>query len=148
MFWIFFLLVSIASFIYSARRDIDYIAVPSLIGIILSCVLLALLLSEGIMTYPGLVGQLHKVEALQQRIDDIKAAVYPEQSGKLVGGSLTNFQQSSRLSDYLHRVAEAEAKYSSSLAKAQFYKRDGMWNVFGHGFFISDKVLELPEIEG
>ena len=103
-------------------------------------------MSRGITTYPRLVKQLHRVEALRERVGDIRAAFYPEQSGELVGGSLTNLQQSSKLSDYLRRVAEAEAEYSASLAEARFYKRSYVWVVLGHGLFISSKVFQLPDL--
>ena len=147
MFWIILLLVSLISLIYFGKQNKDCFAIPSFISAVGCVIILALLLPKGITTYPKLVGQLYKVKALQQRIDDIKDAVYPEQTGKLVGGSLTNLQQSSKLSDYLRQIAEAEASYNSLLVKAQFYKKDYIWLLFGHGFFISNKVFQLSKIE-
>jgi len=148
MIWILLLLVGAISAVYFEKQGKDYLMVTGFVSVLLSVVLLAAFVPRGITTYPRLLGQLHEIRSLQQRIDDIRAAVYPEQPGDLVGGSLTNLQQSSKLSDYLCRVAEAEAKYSSLLVRAQFYKRDCMWIVFGHGLFISDKVFQLPEIKG
>ena len=147
MLWIILFLASIILLIYFGKQNEEGFAIASFISALGCVIILALLLPEGIMTYPKLVGQLHKVKTLQQRIDDIKDAVYPEQSGKLVGGSLTNLQQSSKLSDYLRQIAEAEASYNSLLVKAQFYKKDYIWLLFGHGFFISNKVFQLSKIE-
>jgi len=148
MFWIFLLLVGIFLIVYFGRRGDEDLAVIGVIVTIVSGGLLAILLHKGIETYPSLVGQLYEIKALQQRIDDIRGAVYSEQSGKLIGGSLTNLQQSSKLSDYLCRIAVAEANYNSLLVKAQLYKRDFIYIVFGYGSFISDKVFQLPEIKG
>ena len=147
MFWIILFLVSIISLIYFGKQNKEGFAIASFISALGCVIILTLLLPEGIMTYPKLVGQLHKVKTLQQRIDDIKDAAYPEHSGKLIGGSLTNLQQSSKLSDYLRQIAEAEASYNSLLVKAQFYKKDYIWLLFGHGFFISNKVFQLSKIE-
>lgn len=147
MSWIFLFLVGIFLIVYFGRRDYEDFAVIGVIVAVVSGGLLAIFLPKGIMTYPSLVGQLHEIKALQQRIDDIRGAVYPEWPGKLIGGSLTNLQQSSKLSDYLCRVAVEEASYSSSLAKALLYKRDFVYIVFGYGLFISDKVFQLPEIK-
>ncbi|RLJ04863.1 MAG: hypothetical protein DRP14_02805 [Candidatus Aenigmatarchaeota archaeon] len=148
MIWILLLLVGLISVVYFGKRGKDHLVFSGLVSALLSVILLAAFVPKGITTYRQLVGQLHEIKVLQQRIDDIRAAVYPEQPGDLVGGSLTNLQQSSKLSDYLRRVAEAEAEYSSLLVRARFYKKDYMWIVFGHGLFISDKVFQLPEIKG
>jgi len=148
MFWIFLLLVGIFLIVYFGKRGNEDLAVIGVTATVVTGVLLAILLPKGIGTYPSLVGQLYEIKALQQRIDDIRGAVYPEQSGKLIGGSLANLQQSSKLSDYLCRIAVAEASYNSSLVKAHLYKRDFIYIVFGYGFFISDKVFQLPEIKG
>ena len=147
MFWIILFLVSIISLIYFGKQNEEGFAIASLISALGCVIILALLIPSGVATYPDLIGHLQKVKALQQRIDDIKDAVYPEQSGKLVGGSLTNLQQSSKLSNYLRQIAEAEASYNSLLVKAQFYKKDYIWLLFGHGFFISNKVFQLSKIK-
>jgi len=148
MLWILLVLFCVSLAIYfSMQKDKAILACPCLICAILPAVYTVMLLSEGIATYPQLVGQLHRVRALQQRVDDIRAAIYPEQPGKLVGGSLTNLQQSSKLSDYLSRLAEAEAEYSASLAKARSYKRSVAWVVLRHGLFISSKVFQLPDLD-
>jgi len=144
MFWLILFVVSALAFIYSCKKDVDWLSVISGIALLAGTITLPIAVIEGMSTYPNLVGQLHRVEVLQQKVDDIRNAAYPERSGELVGGSLTNLQQSSRLSDYIRRVAEAEAKYESSLAKARFYKTDLVWIILGHGFFISGKVFELP----
>ncbi len=147
MIWVFILFGSIISLVYFGRRDKECLAMPSFLVALVSAILLALFVSRGMTTYPRLVGQLHEVKALQQRISDIVTAVYPEQPGKLIAGSLTNFQQSSKLSDYFRQVAREEAVYNSMLARAWVYKRDYMWVIFGHGFFISSKVFQLPKVE-
>jgi len=148
MFWIFLLLVGIFLVVYFGKRGNEDLTVIGVIATTISTILLAVLLQRGIMIYPCLVGHLQEIKVLQWRIDDIRAAAYSEQPGKLVGGSLTNYKQSSKLSDYIHQVAETEARYNALLAKAKFYKRDLVWLVFGYGFFISEKVFQLPEIEG
>jgi len=148
MFWIFLLLVGIFLVVYFGKRGNEDLTVIGVIATTISTILLAVLLQRGIMIYPCLVGHLQEIKVLQWRIDDIRAAAYSEQPGKLVGGSLTNYKQSSKLSDYIHQVAETEARYNALLAKAKFYKRDLVWLVFGYGFFISEKVFQLPEIKG
>ncbi len=148
MLWILLLLFCVSLAIYfGVQRDKAPLAFPCLLCAILPTVYIVMLLSEGMATYPRLVGQLHKVKALQQRVDDIRAAIYPEQPGRLIGGSLTNLQQSSKLSDYLSRLAEAEAEYSASLAKARSYKRSIAWVMLRHGLFISSKVFQLPDLD-
>lgn len=147
MIWTLVFFVSIISFIHLAKQDREYFAALCLLVTLVSVILVTFFMSEGMMTYPSLVGRLHRVKALQWRISDIATAIYPEQPGRLIAGSLTNLQQSSKLSDYLRQVAEEEAAYNSMLARARFYKRDYMWLVFGHGFFISDKIFQLPKVK-
>ena len=147
MFWIILLLVGIILLIYSSKKYADGLVCLSIIIVVINFIMTPVIIIEGISTYPDLIKQFQKVKTLRQRINDIKNAVYPEQSGKLIAGSLTNLQQSSKLSDYLRQIAEAEASYNSLLVKAQFYKRDYMWLLFGHGFFISNKVFQLSKIE-
>ena len=147
MFWIILLLVGIILLIYSSKKYADGLVCLSIIIVVINFMITPVIIIEGISTYPDLIKQFQKVKTLRQRINDIKNAVYPEQSGKLIAGSLTNLQQSSKLSDYLRHIAEIEAEYNALLAKAQFYKRDYMWLLFGHGFFISNKVFQLSKIE-
>ena len=148
MFWIFLFLVSVFLVIYFVEvRDDDCVAIPSFITAVISAVVLVIILLKGITVYPKLVGELHKVKIFRQRIVDIKLAAYPEQPGKLVGGSLTNLQQSSKVSDYIYQLAETEARYNALLSKARYYKKDYWWVLFGHGFFISDKVFQLPVLK-
>ena len=147
MFWLLLFLICVPLTVYFERRG-SYFSLPSLICVIVAVVLLILLIPRGMAVYPRLTGYLQEVKALQQRIDDIRSATYSEQPGKLVGGSLTNYKQSSKLSDYIRQVAEAEARYKALLAKARFYRKDFVWVVFGHGFFVSGKVFQLPELEG
>ena len=146
MVWIILLITSTILFIYALRKYIDWLGALSAISGLLSIILSIGFFSAGVTTYPNLLSQYQQIKALHQRADDIKNALYPEQSGKLIAGSLTNLQQSSRLSEYLRLIAESEAKYNASLAKARFYKTDLMWILFGHGLFISNKVFQLPEI--
>ena len=147
MFWIILLIVSIISFIYALKKDIPWLGTLGFFAGLISTILLIGFFTSGFKTYPYLLGQYQKIKSLHQRVDDIRSALYPEQSGKLIAGSLTNLQQSSRLSEYLRLIAESEAIYNASLAKARFYKTDLMWILFGHGLFISNKVFQLPEIK-
>ena len=147
MFWIILLLVGIILLIYSSKKYADGLVCLSIIIVVINFIMTPVIIIEGISTYPDLIKQFQKVKTLRQRINDIKNAVYPEQSGKLIAGSLTNLQQSSKLSDYFRLIAEIEAEYNASLIKARFYKKDLMWQIFGHGFFISNKVFQLPKIE-
>ena len=39
------------------------------------------------------------------------------------------------------------AEYNASLTRAQFYKKNSMWIIFGHGIFISNKIFQLPKIK-
>jgi len=147
MLWILLLLFCVSLAIYfGVQRDKAPLAFPCLVCAILPAVCTITFLSSGMTTYPQLVEQLHRVKALQQRVADVRAAIYPERPGELVGGSLTNLQQSSKLSDYLSHLAEAEAEYSALLAKARFYKSSYVWIVLGHGLFISNKVFQLPDL--
>ena len=140
-------MIGIVLFIYCFEKDIDWLAFISFV-VSLGCIILSIIfIFMGIITYPYLVGKYQEIKALHQRIEDIRTAAYPEQPSKLIAGSLTNLQQSSRLSEYLRLIAESEAEYNSSLTKARYYKRDPMWILFGHGLFISNKVFQLPEIK-
>jgi len=147
MLWMLLLLICVVLAVHFGRqKDKDHFTFLCIVCAIMPTACTIMFVSSGMTTYPQLVEQLHVVRALRQRVDDIRAAVYPERSGKLIGGSLTNLQQSSKLSDYLSRLAEAEAGYSASLAKARSYKRSVAWVVLGHGLFISSKVFQLPDL--
>ncbi len=39
------------------------------------------------------------------------------------------------------------AEYNASLTKAQLYKKNSTWVIFGHGIFISNKIFQLPKIK-
>jgi len=70
----------------------------------------------GVKTYPTLIGKLQAIEVLEQQGADPSV------------------------------IAMAKAEYKFLLAKARYYKRNPIYLVFGHGFFISDKVFQLPII--
>ena len=86
MFWLILFVVSALAFIYSCKKDVDWLSVISGIALLAGTITLPIAVIEGMSTYPNLVGQLHRVEVLQQKVDDIRNAAYPERSGELVGG--------------------------------------------------------------
>jgi len=149
MIWIILPMISIILLVYSFKKDKFGLGFVSFLSSIGSIIILITCIVSGVTTYPYLIGKYQEIKALHQRIEDIRAAAYPEQPepGKLIAGSLTNLQQSSRLSEYLRLVATNEAEYNADLTKARFYKTDLTWILFGHGLFISNKVFQLPEIK-
>lgn len=103
----------------------------------------------GTNVYPSLASDLAGIQALEKRIEDIRASSYNyEKEGKFVAGSIENYQQSTNLSKYISGLATKEFYYSSALKQAKVYKEIFPLYFFGHGWAISDKVYELPILEG
>lgn len=103
----------------------------------------------GINVYPSLSGDLAEIRSLENRIEDVRNSNYEyEKDGSFIAGSIENYQQSTILSKYVSDLAEKEASYSSELSKAKVHKRTFSLHFFSIGWAISDKVNELPVLEG
>lgn len=102
----------------------------------------------GITEYPSLTKELGQIEALQNRVKDIKESIYKYgKDGDFVAGSIENMNQSTNLSKYITELAKNEAKYKGRLQECKAYKEVFVLYFFVPGWAISDKIYDLPTLE-
>lgn len=103
-----------------------------------------ILVIAGVITYPDLLKSQSEVLALKSEIETVRNAYYNEgNTPTLVGGSLTNLQQSTALAEYIKNYSEKKAEYNGNLKAYQFIKSSRVYFWFGNAPFISKEVLEL-----
>ena len=115
MFWPILAIVSIIVVAYPIRKDLEWIGFIAGMALLISIIATPIAIVRGVTTYTTLLGQLQKIKILQQEALDPMA------------------------------IVEAKVEYNFLLAKARYYKRNPACVIFGHGFFISDKVFQLPK---
>lgn len=153
MFWIICSIISCISlkWTYGKNNDnsIKDIFIANIIITMVFVVISIIQFGIGVDNYPSLASDLAGIQALEKRIEDIRASSYNyEKEGKFVAGSIENYQQSTNLSKYISGLATKESYYSSALKQAKVYKEIFPLYFFSHGWAISDKVYELPILEG
>ena len=130
------------------ERDLSTFGVVCIVITIISAVTVFAQGIYGITEYPSLTRKLGQIEALQNRIIDIKEAAYKyKKDGNFVAGSIENYQQSTNLSKYITNLAKNEADYKGNLQECKIYKEIFPLYFFGPGWAISDKVYNLPTLE-
>ena len=103
----------------------------------------------GIDAYPSLASELAEVQALENRVEDIRHSNYVyEKDGRLIAGSVENLSQSTNLSKYISELAVKEAEYNKKLKKAKVYREVFPLYFFSTGWAISDRIEELPILGG
>lgn len=103
---------------------------------------------HGITEYSSLTKKLGQIEALQNRVKDIKESIYGyEKDGNFVAGSIENYQQSTNLSKYITELATREANYKGNLQECKAYKEVFPLYFFGPGWAISKRIYNLPTLE-
>jgi len=101
----------------------------------------------GIDSYPQAKALRKEAESLKSEIETMRQAQYSDiESGTLIGGSLDNQGQSSRLSNYIQEYAQKKAKYNSKLELLKIYRTMKLYRWFGYGMFIPERINELKEL--
>lgn len=156
MFWIILAIISgilaaiqIDRFCKNANEhDLSTYGVVCIIITVLSTFVIIAEGLHGITEYPALTRKLGQIEALQNRITDIKEAAYKyKKDGNFVAGSIENYQQSTNLSKYIADLAIREASYKGNLQECKTYKEVFPLYFFGPGWAISNKIYDLPTLE-
>lgn len=102
---------------------------------------------DGMLDYPSLIKQWGHVEALQNRVEDIRKASYEyKKDGGFVAGSVENLSQSTNLSKYIANLSTKEAEYNAHLQRSRVFKEVFILSFFGNGWAISNKIYDLPEV--
>ena len=157
MFWIIITIIfgisaaiQIDSFYKNKNeRDLSTFGVICIAIAVLSAAVISAQGISGITDYPSLTRKLGQVEALQNRVKDIKKSIYTyEKDGNFVAGSIENYQQSTNLSKFITDLAKKEADYKGSLQECKAYKEVFPLYFFGPGWAISDKIYDLPTLQG
>lgn len=146
MFWVILTIICIILFIIAIFKDIreDWPVIIMGTGIITMCITFGTGLS-GTTDYRYLKGKLSGIEALQNRIQDVKNSIYTyKKDGTFIAGSIENMNQSTNLSKYIVELAVKESKYKSYLQECIITKETFLLSFFGTGWTISDKIYELP----
>ena len=130
------------------EHDLSTFGVICIIITVLSAAVISAQGISGITDYPSLTRKLGQVEALQNRVKDIKESTYKyEKDGNFVAGSIENINQSTNLSKFITDLAKREAGYKGSLQECKAYKEVFPLYFFGPGWAISDRVYNLPTLE-
>jgi hypothetical protein len=145
MFWLILFILGLLILILSAIFNNDEFGLFGGGVLIVSFLIILIPFFNGITDYPALKKQYVAIEAYRNRIKDIKESYYQlENKATLVTGNVENLQQSTNLSKYISDLANKEAEYFSYLEKCKIYKESGILWFFTDGWFISDKIYELP----
>ena len=151
MFWIISVVIFIIPTIYYVKKEwnaeeASLICVSCIIITVVSILFIFVQSIIGVMNYPSLTNQLGQINALQNRVQDIKDANYAyEKNGNFVAGSIENYKQSTNLSLFIKELAEKEATYRGYLQKCKTYKEVFPLYFFGPGWAISKNIYKLPE---
>lgn len=152
MIWILLPILFLVSLFCSAicikdEEAQDTLIIASLVFFVASLIIAVSMVFSGVSVYPKLKGLQQEALSLKSEIKTIKEAQYQNvSSGRLVGGSLDNFQQSKALSEYISKYAEKKAEYNRELTETKTRKCILIYKLFGDTLFISKKVLQLKEI--
>jgi hypothetical protein len=150
MFWIiiviiFGILAAIQIYKDVDARDLSTFGIVCIVITIISTVTVFAQGIAGITEYPDLTKRLGQVEALQNRVKDIKESTYTyEKDGNFVAGSIENINQSTNLSKFITELAKKEADYKGRLQECKAYKEVFTLYFFGPGWAMSNKINDLP----
>lgn len=147
MIWIVLLIVGILMIIIDDCRS-NWFAMGIILAIIGGLISL-FVICFGVSTYPDLLAKRAEVYYLEKSIVAVREAYYKTESceNAIVSGSLDNLSQGSKLAEYIIEVSKSKAKYNSDLVMARKIRELISCAIFGEGMFISDKILELEELE-
>jgi len=155
MFWIIFLFVLTVLFGYCAMTRNPESYCDDNIGWYMGAIIFFIgflsvfigITITGIDSYPQTKAFQKEVISLRSEIETIRQAQYSDiESGTLIGGSLDNQGQSSRLSIYIQEYAQKKAKYNSKLELLKIYRTMKLYRWFGYGMFIPERINELEEL--
>lgn len=151
MFWIICSIISAICIKFTLRRNDDNslkIKDSTIANLIITGIFLAVAIVQfgiGIDAYPSLASELAEVQALENRLEDIRNSNYAyKKDGNFVAGSIENYQQSTNLTKYISELAAKEASYNKELKRVMVYKDVFPLYFFSTGWAISDRIEELP----
>jgi len=116
------------------------------VGAIAAGTIFVFIILDGFMCYPKLIQKREEINILKNNIESIRDAYYRNESNSenaIINGSLTNLQQSTKLSEYLISLAGKDAAYRSQLVKAKLYRSKILYWLWWNGFLIPKTVHEL-----
>lgn len=122
---------------------------PSIVSGVVGLLVCIVMLIEGASAYPELRATQAKLVSLGSSISDIRGASYEtkELENALVGGSLDNFQQSTKLSEYLQKYAIEKAEYNERLTAYKVARKLVVYKLFAYTCFIDSRVDDLEVIK-
>jgi len=101
--------------------------------------------AKSLEQYSEMVGKKEGISMLESNVQLIKSCRYKDVvSGTMVGGSLDNMQQSSKITDYMINLANRKADYNSKLAELQ-YQRKSAWFFWIYNIWLIDKRIDTLE---
>lgn len=126
------------------KADFNFVVGGTAISAV-SVLILTITASIGIPYTADLKQELEQIRVYEKGITDIREAYYQErrQHNAIVGGSLTNIQQSKILSEYIGKVIQLKAGYNSKLTLGKLYKQNFWLKWGGYGMFINDKIFGM-----
>jgi len=117
---------------YNRRAELEEVGYECLFGTVLLAVIITISIFVASMVYPKLLSKKATAISLRSEIIRIKKSYYPQKSsGKFIGGSLDNMKQSTALSMYIAKYAQAKAKFNASLAKNKAICSMPIYWIFG-----------------
>ena len=117
---------------YNRRAELEEVGYECLFGTVLLAVIITISIFVASMVYPKLLSKKATAISLRSEIIRIKKSYYPQKSsGKFIGGSLDNMKQSTALSLYIAKYAQAKAKFNASLAKNKAVCSMPIYWIFG-----------------
>ena len=143
MVWILLFILGILFVLLAAYKDSEAIGVTAMIITIASLMAVPASVFRGIDETREVLASREIAVSLQSEIDAIRNAVYDEHG--II--DTKNFKQSTNLSKYLTRYAEAKAEYNALLRKAKFNKHSWIVRFFWDGLFIGDVIDSLEPLQ-
>lgn len=150
MLWIILFVLLSVLFIFSgkwANKDeeliglVVFIALAGIGAVFITGVTSQVALEE----YSKMVGKKEGISMLESNVPLIKSCRYKDViSGTMVGGSLDNMQQSSKITDYMINLANRKAEYNSRIAELQ-YQRKSAWFFWIYNIWLIDKRIDTLE---
>lgn len=143
MFWLIIAIFGIIGFIMLLTQRESSLGSLLILTIPLFCFMFS-----GFGVYPSLISQKAQIDTLSSNVETIRNAYYKEaNTGTMIGGSLDNMQQSSRLSEYLIDLTNKKSVYNYALKEKQTWIDMPIMWWFGNTMFIDKRIKELELIK-
>lgn len=143
MVWVLLFILGVMFILLAEYKDSEATGVAAIIITIASIIFAPASVFKGIKETREVLASREIAVSLQSEIDAIRNAVYDEHG--II--DTKNFKQSTNLSQYLTRYAEAKAEYNALLRKAKFDKHSWIVRFFWDGLFIGDVIDSLKPLQ-